>query len=199
MARRFRGWPAEPSVTAHAGPRDCGARRPARPTSYAQPVLVDTSKTDVETQPSEALARLAADPDWFVRHYVASNSATPPDVLQRLASDAKWAVCGGVAQNIMAPTDLLLLLAADKDEIVRGWTASNDAIPADLLLRMSTDKSNFVRGGPPGTRRCLPTCSHDWHCAARSCPTDRQDLLDAASLPAMTTSTASLKDCRRDS
>lgn len=88
------------------------------------------------TRPS-TLARLADDPDEYIRAMVARNSSTTSDVLSKLAHDPESQVRFATAQNPNTPVSDLMQLAGDPDEHVHSAVAGNPSTPVEVLEALS--------------------------------------------------------------
>lgn len=100
------------------------------------------SKFDIAQNPntsSRVLARLATDPDNYVRYTVAVNPNTPVDILRKFVEQNDLFAMAGVANNLNTPIDLLRTLAHSDYEPVRIAVAENPNVPLDCLYILSED------------------------------------------------------------
>lgn len=83
------------------------------------------------------LARLAKDPEWFIRAEVAKNPSTSSETLSELAHDPESSVRFSAAKNPNTPVSDLMQLAGDPDEHVHSAVAGNPSTPTDILEALS--------------------------------------------------------------
>jgi hypothetical protein len=93
----------------------------------------------------ETLARLAADPDTFIRVRIARNPSTPPEILNVFARSETEALRIAVARNPATPGDLLALLMTDAAGRVRAACVRHPRTMPDQLKAMAYDADEEAR------------------------------------------------------
>ena len=118
------------------------------------------------------LDRLADDPSWIVRTWVAVNPNTDSVTLHHLAQDKNARVRACVPRNKNTSPSTLACLAGDASSCVRWEVAMSRNAPADLLGSMVDDCSYQVRASvacnPSATKdKVLPVLARDRNCEVR--------------------------------
>jgi hypothetical protein len=88
--------------------------------------------------------RLAASPDWRIRHAIATNPTCAPSVLDLLAVDTDPDVRRQVARNLRTSQKTLSVLALDASAELRAIVANRNPRP-EMLTALATDTDSDVR------------------------------------------------------
>ncbi|MFN7934337.1 MAG: hypothetical protein U0R19_13490 [Bryobacteraceae bacterium] len=103
--------------------------------------------------PPEALVKLAASKNEYVRGDVAQQQRTPVDLLRKMAAEPHgYLVDWGLAWNRSTPVEILERLPYEQDAVVAQHLGHNPSTPAALLERLAQHEKAVVRGGVAGNR-----------------------------------------------
>lgn len=112
----------------------------ARFAEHPEPAVRCAVAASVRDEPLGLLACLAADPDPFVRSFLAMNEHLSTELLACLAADAETSVRSAVIQRWRdAPDDVRRMLLTDADPGIRSGSVQAFAPPADLLPGLLAD------------------------------------------------------------